>query len=172
MNRVRTERELVSLSRWASFKSLPTVNSNVVKLSVKTDVREMPHVCHTNCLWSPGRWYPELVVLWLFFQHSLVSSQTGIVLPFAVPSWMTVVTCPSKNPLLVFEQQIKFANPVDLFSVSSPCTNEKVKSPEEDTVGSVDKMRSQLVPEVLNSVLSSKSEEWPVLCSVSMEPVL
>ena len=55
-----------------------------------------------------------------------------------------------------FKKQIKFASPVDHFSVSSPCSNNKVKSQEENTVSS-SLMGAQFVPEVLDSVLSSES---------------
>ena len=48
-----------------------------------------------------------------------------------------------------FSSNENFADQPDHLNVSSPCSNELIESPEENTLSSLDEMGSQRVPEIL-----------------------
>ena len=78
---------------------------------------------------------------------------TGLI--FGLRSGRTSATCASRNSL-ASQEQCKFSNPLDHLDVSSSCSSELIKSPEEHTLSSLDEMRPQRISEILDSTGGSQ----------------
>ena len=111
-----------------------TMNINERKKPiVVTHLCSIPLFSGSWCVWIQSR-------LTSCLSFSILLSHVGKIL---------VLTC---GILQTFQDQLTFSNPVGRLDVSSSCSSELIKSPEEHTLSSFDEVRPQRISEILDFI--------------------